>query len=126
VLFRSQDRKVDIRVDDSKEPLVELRRLLRLQQGYELMDEGENELVQGRTESAVAKYSAAGEFLSDNEEMIFWQAAFLSGAGKFEEAVPLFRKVFAINPNWRTFAPDLVRLGHLRLNDAELGRLMKI
>jgi uncharacterized Ntn-hydrolase superfamily protein len=121
-----QDRKVDIRVDDSKEPLVELRRLLRLHQGYELLDEGENELVQGRTESAVAKYTAAGELLSDNEEMIFWQAAFLSGAGKFEEAIPLFRKVFAINPNWRTFTPDLVRLGHVKMKDSELERLMNM
>lgn len=121
-----EDRKVDIRVDDSKEPLVELRRLLRLHQGYELLNEGEDEMVKGSFESAVAKYMAAGEILSDNEEMLFWQAAFLSGAGKFEEAVPIFRKVFAINPNWRTFAPDLVRLGHIKLKDEELERLMSM
>jgi uncharacterized Ntn-hydrolase superfamily protein len=121
-----EDRKVDLRVDDSKEPLVELRRLLRLHQGYELLDEGENELVQGRVESAVAKYLAASEILSDNEEMLFWQAAFLARAGKFEEAVPLFQKVFAINPNWRTSAPDLARLGHIKLKDNELERLMKL
>jgi uncharacterized Ntn-hydrolase superfamily protein len=118
-----QDREVDIRVDDSKEPLEELRRLLGLHHGYELSEEGENEMLQGRMESAMVKFKAAGELLSDNEEMFFWQAAFLSGAGNFKEAVPLFQKVFSINPNWRTFAPDLVRLGHLKLTEDELERL---
>ena len=121
-----QDRKVDIRVDDSKEPLEELRRLLGLHQGYELTDEGENDMLQGRVESAMVKFKAAGELLYGNEEMVFWQAASLSGAGNFEEAVPLFQKVFSINPNWRTFAPDLVRLGHMKLKEDELERLMKL
>jgi uncharacterized Ntn-hydrolase superfamily protein len=121
-----QDRKVDLRVDDSREPLVELRRLLGLHHAYELLDEGENEMVQGRMESAVAKYTEAGELLMDNEEMIFWQAAFLSSAGQFEKAVPLFRKVFSINPNWKRFTPDLVRLGHVKLDEQELKRLLKL
>ena len=68
----------------------------------------------------------ATEALEDNEEMFFWHAVYLSGAGRFEEAVPLFRKVFAINPNWRRFVPDMVRLGHLKIDQKSLNRLLEL
>ncbi len=121
-----EDRKVDIRVDDRKEPLKELRRLLGIHKAYELMNEGDRELEVGQIDGAMSHYSAAEDLFPENEEMMFWHAATLASIGRFEEAVPLFRKVFAKNPNWRKFSPDLVRLGHLKINGEELERLLKL
>lgn len=121
-----QDRKVDIRVDDRKEPLKELRRLLGIHKAYELMNEGDRMLEVGQVDSAMSHYSAAEDLFPENEEMVFWHAATLAGIGRFDEAVPMFRKVFAKNPNWRKFSPDLVRLGHLKINGDELERLLKL
>lgn len=121
-----EDRKVDIRVDDSKDPLAELRRLLGLHHGYELVQEGDDELMKGSMKSALTKYSEADRFFAENEEMAFWHAALLSSLGQFEEALPLFRKVFATNPNWKKFTPDLARLGHLKIEKQDLERLMRL
>jgi hypothetical protein len=57
--------------------------------------------------------------------MMFWHAAMLASSGRFDEAVPLFRKVFIKNPNWRKFSPDLARLGILKINDKQLEKLLE-
>ena len=119
-----QDRKVDLRVDDHREPLKELRRLLGVHRAYELMNEADRELEAGQLEKAMAHYSAAEDRFPENEEMMFWHAATLASIGRFDEAVPLFRKVFAKNPNWRSFSPDLARLGILKMDDEQLERLL--
>ncbi len=121
-----RDRKVDIRVDDHKEPLKELRRLLGVNKAYELMNEGDRELEIGKIDSAMSHYSAAEDLFPENEEMMFWHAATLASIGRFEEALPLFRKVFAKNLNWRRFTPDLVRLGHLNIDEEKLERLLQL
>jgi uncharacterized Ntn-hydrolase superfamily protein len=121
-----QDRKVDIRVDDHREPLKELRRLLKVHRAYERMNDADRELEAGRMESAMSHYSAAEKMFPRNEEMMFWHAATLASIGRFEEAVPLFHKVFAKNPNWRTFAPDLVRLGILKMDEKQLEMLLRL
>ena len=121
-----QDRKVDIRVDDHKAPLKELRRLLRVHRAYELMNEADRDLEECQMEMAMTHYSAAERLFPGNEEMMFWHAATLTSIGRFEEAVPLFRKVFAKNPNWKTVSPDLVRLGILKLDDGQMQRLLRL
>ena len=121
-----QDRKVDIRVDDHREPLKELRRLLRVHRAYDMMNEADRELEAGRMEKAMAFYLAAEKIFPRNEEMMFWHAATLASIGRFEEAIPLFRKVFAKNPNWRTFFPDLVRLGILKIDEKQTERLLQL
>ena len=121
-----QDRKVDLRVDDHKEPLKELRRLLRVHRAYEMMNEADRELEAGRMEKAMSHYLAAEKIFPSNEEMMFWHAATLASVGRFEEAIPLFRKVFAKNPNWRTFCPDLVRLGILKIDEKQSKRLLRL
>ena len=121
-----QDRKIDLRVDDHREPLKELRRLLRVHRAYELMNDADRELEAGRMEMAMSNYSAAEHMFPRNEEMMFWHAAMLASSGRFDEAVPLFRKVFIKNPNWKKFSPDLARLGILKINDKQLENLLKL
>jgi uncharacterized Ntn-hydrolase superfamily protein len=107
------DRTFDLRVDDSPEPLKELRRLVTLQRAYNHMNAGDLALEKQDREAAVREYGAAQKLVPDNAEMVFWHAVALVNMGHAEDALPLFRRAFAMNPNWRTLAPRLVKSGLL-------------
>ncbi|MBU4204529.1 MAG: hypothetical protein ABIJ57_10205 [Pseudomonadota bacterium] len=47
----------------------------------------------------------------DNVEMIFWPAVTLAVAGRVEESLPLFKKVFALDVNWATLLQRLPQVG---------------
>ena len=55
-----QDRKIDLRVDDHREPLKELWRLLRVHRAYQLMHEADRELKAGRTENGNVELFSGG------------------------------------------------------------------
>ncbi len=112
-------RVFDLRIEDHPDPLVELRRLLTLARAYNYMNQGDELMTQGDVESAVEAYSIAEVLAPDSHEMIFWHAATLAGVGRVEEALPLFRRAFAIWPDWRTLVPRLPAAGLLP-NDPEL------
>ncbi|MBC7930148.1 MAG: DUF1028 domain-containing protein [Rubrivivax sp.] len=107
------DRTFDLRVDDSPEPLKELRRLVRLQRAYNHMNAGDLAIERKDNEGALREYSAAERLVPDNIEMIYWHAVALANMNRVDEALPLFRRVFAADPNWRTLTPRLVKSGIL-------------
>jgi uncharacterized Ntn-hydrolase superfamily protein len=114
-----KDRVFDLRVDDSPEPLVELRRLVKLQRAYNHMNAGDLAVEHKDNEGALREYSAAEKLVPDNAEMIYWHAVALVNMGRVEESLPLFRRVFAMDPNWATLTPRLPKSGLLP-NDAKL------
>ena len=119
------DRLFDLRVDDHPEPLRELRRLVRLQRAYNHMNAGDAAVERKDNEAALREYAAAERLVPDNIEMVYWHAVALANMNRVEEALPLFRRVFAADPNWRTLTPRLVKAGILpddkRLIDRILG-----
>jgi len=94
------DRLVDLRVEDHDQPVVELRRLLKVHQAYEEMNRGDLAVEKNDLAAAQRHYSAAAAILPDNLEIRYWQAVTLATNGRLEEAAPLFREVFARDPNW--------------------------
>lgn len=108
-----KDRTFDLRVDDSPEPLKELRRLVRLQRAYNHMNAGDLAVEKKDNEAALREYSAAEKLVPDNAEMIFWHAVALVNMGRVDESLPLFRKVFAMDKNWVTLTPRLPKSGLL-------------
>jgi uncharacterized Ntn-hydrolase superfamily protein len=112
-------RVFDLRIEDHPQPLVELRRLLTLARAYNYMNQGDELMTQGDVESAVEAYSIAEVLVPDSHEMVFWHAATLAGVGRVEEALPLFRRAFAMWPDWRTLVPRLPAAGLLP-DDPEL------
>jgi uncharacterized Ntn-hydrolase superfamily protein len=121
-----EDRLVDLRVDDSPEPLVELKRLLKVHRAYEHMNNGDLALETGDAELALRHYSSAEKLFPDNIEMRFWHAAALTNNGRFKEALPLFGKVFSEDDNWREFVVRIAPLGLLRVNDKQLKRILRM
>ena len=119
-----EDRLVDLRVDDSKEPLVELRRLLDVHRAYEKMNQGDTALETGKMALARELYSAAECLFPENEEMRFWHAVTLASNGLLEESLPLFKDVFQRNENWRLLARRLVPNGQLLVDEMGLARIM--
>ena len=114
-----KDRIFDLRVDDHPEPLMELRRLVKLQRAYNHMNAGDLAVEHKDNEGALREYGAAGKLVPDNAEMIYWHAIALVNMGRVDESLPLFRRVFAMDPNWATLTPRLPKSGLLP-DDAKL------
>jgi uncharacterized Ntn-hydrolase superfamily protein len=108
-----KDRIFDLRVDDSPEPLQELRRLVRLQRAYNHMNAGDLAVEKKDNEGALREYGAAEKLVPDNAEMIYWHAVALVNMGRVDASLPLFRKVFAMDRNWITLTPRLPKSGLL-------------
>ncbi|PKK83785.1 MAG: Zn-dependent protease [candidate division Zixibacteria bacterium HGW-Zixibacteria-1] len=103
-----KDRLIDIRVDDSPEPLVELRRLLNISRAYEHMDKGDIYITEKDFVRAKEEYMKASEMAPGNPEVLFWYAATLVTAGEVESSLPIFKQVFLIDESWRELVPRLV------------------
>jgi uncharacterized Ntn-hydrolase superfamily protein len=120
------DRLFDLRVDDSPEPLRELRRLVNLQRAYHHMNAGDVAMEKQDADAAKREYGAAAELAPDNVEIVFWHAVALANKGQVEESLPLFRRVFAKDPNWVTLTPRLVKSGLLVDDPKVLERILAV
>lgn len=94
------DKLVDLRVDDSEEPIKELKRLLKYHQAYEYMEQGDVCSTSRDWKCAVENYGAAEKLLPEQMEVVFWHAVTLVTSGDVEAALPLFHKIFAREPKW--------------------------
>jgi uncharacterized Ntn-hydrolase superfamily protein len=119
-----KDRLFDLRVDDSSEPLKELRRLVTLQRAYNHMNAGDLAVEKKDNEGALREYSAAEKLVPDNAEMIYWHAVALVNMGRVDESLPLFRKVFAMDSNWATLTPRLPKSGLLPDDPKVMQRIL--
>lgn len=113
------DYLVDVRVDDSPEPLKELRRLLSISRAYDHMNAGDNAITAGDFDLAEKEYSTAAAMAPGNLEIRYWQAVSLVNAHQLDRALPIFKEIFAADPNWKTLTPRLVD-SELLPNDPEV------
>lgn len=103
------DRIVDIRVDDSPEPLIELKRLLDVTRAYDHMNKGDEYIAEEKYYEANLEYAKASTLAPGNPEILFWHAVTLVTAGEVELALPIFKQVFEVDEKWRTLVPRLVK-----------------
>lgn len=80
------DAIVDVRVDDSAEPLPQLRRLARLALANQRLDVADGLVAAGEVAGAAEAYREAVEAAPDYLEFSFWQAASLADVGAMDEA----------------------------------------
>jgi len=121
-----KDRTFDLRVDDSPEPLRELRRLVKLQRAYNHMNAGDLAVEKKDNEGALREYSAAERLVPNNAEMIYWHAVALVNMGRVDDSLPLFRKVFAMDRNWLTLTPRLPKSGLLPDDPKIIDRMVAV
>jgi uncharacterized Ntn-hydrolase superfamily protein len=119
-----KDRTYDLRVDDSPEPLKELRRLVTLQRAYNHMNAGDLAVERNDAPGALREYSAAEKLVPGNAEMTYWHAVALVNMGKIDESLPLFRKVFTLDRNWVELTRRLPKSGLLPDDPKLMARLL--
>jgi uncharacterized Ntn-hydrolase superfamily protein len=120
------DRVFDLRVDDHPEPIVELKRLVRLQRAYGHANRGDELVSEKRIDEALKEYTAAGELAPEILELPFWQAVTLVVVGREAEAAPIFRRVFAKEPYWADLVPRLPAAAQLPDDPALIARIVAL
>lgn len=121
-----EDRLIDLRVEDSPEPVAELKRLLKLHRAYDHMNAGDLAVEKGNMELAMQEYSTAENMFPDNEEMKYWHAVTLANNNRLEEALPVFAEVFRKNENWRILTPRLIENKMLLVSEEELNKILSV
>lgn len=119
-----EDKKIDLRVDDNAEPLVELERLLTVARAYEFMNKGDLAMEAEDVDEALKQYGSAEKLFPDNLEMKYWKAVALANSKRFEEAIPIFKGIFEEEDNWRTMTLRLPASGLLNVTEAELDMIV--
>jgi len=119
-----QDYVFNLRVDDSTEPLKELRRLVTLQRAYNHMNAGDKAVELHDNAGALREYGAAEQLVPDSAEMIYWHAVALANMGRVDESLPLFKKVFAMDRNWLDLTPRLSKAGLLPDNPQLIQKIV--
>lgn len=120
-----EDKLVDLRIDDSNEPLKEMRRLLKVHRAYEHMNNGDLAVEKNDMKKAMHEYSAAMKMFPENLEMQYWTAIALYNNGEKDKAAKMLKQIFVEDPNWKTLTPRLIPNGLLKADEKELSELLK-
>ncbi len=78
--------RYDLRVEDSRTPLDELARLVRLARAYEAFDRAEQQSTAGDLEAAALAMDGAHELAPDDDMLTLWASLFAARAGRLDDA----------------------------------------
>lgn len=120
------DKKIDLRVDDHKEPLVELQRLLQVHKAYEYMNRGDLAVELGNMEKALKEYGSAEQLFPENLEMKYWKAVALANNNRLQEALLIFKDIFSADENWRELTKRLPKSGLLNLSESDFKKIIEL
>jgi uncharacterized Ntn-hydrolase superfamily protein len=120
------DRTFDVRVDDNAQPLKELRRLVKLQRAYNFMNAGDDAVEHKDHPRALANYSAAAKLVPGSAEIVYWHAVALVNMGRVDESLPLFKRVFAMEPNWAELTTRIASVGIIPDDPKLLERILRM
>jgi uncharacterized Ntn-hydrolase superfamily protein len=104
-----KDVVLDLRIEDHPTPIKELKRLIRIHKAYIHANKGDHYMETGQIELALKEYDQATEYYPENPELPFWTAVTLVGANRLDEALPIFKDVFARDPKLKVLVPRLVK-----------------
>lgn len=118
-----QDKKIDLRIDDHKNPIEELSRLLKVHRAYEHMNKGDLAIEHGEMNKALEEYAAAEALFPDNLEMKYWKAIALANNNRTGEALPIFQYIFKKDKNWLLLTKRLPKAGLLDVSEEDYNRI---
>ena len=120
------DKKIDLRVDDHQEPLLELERLLKVHRAYDHLNKGDVAMEKNDMALALEEYAAAEQMFPDNLEMKYWKAVTLANNKKMQEALPIFKEVFTADQNWKELTKRLPKSGLLNVSELEYKQILDL
>ena len=107
--------RIDLRVEDHRDPLAELERLLGLWRAYELAGAADELMAAERADEAGALYRRAAELAPDSDELLFWAGLAIAHAGEVDEGANVVRRAAEVQPNWLVLldrlSPDFAPAG---------------
>jgi uncharacterized Ntn-hydrolase superfamily protein len=92
--------RIDLRVEDHAEPVVELWRLRALQRAYELAGDADELMGQGRADEAAAIYVRASELAPQSDELLFWAGLAIAQRGDVAAGADAVRRAADAHPGW--------------------------
>lgn len=120
------ERTVDLRVDDNAAPLVELRRLYEVQTAYQHMNNGDLAVEKNNMAGAMQEYNDAMKMFPQNLEMQYWTAITLANNKQVDKALPMLKKIFAQDSNWKELTRRLPKVNLLTVSDSDLKRILSL
>ena len=120
------ERTVDLRVDDAPLPLKELRRLYTVQVAYEHMNAGDLAVEKNDMQKAMQEYGAAMKMFPQNLEMQYWTGITLANNKQLDKALPLLKKVFVQDKNWKELTRRLPKVALLTVSDGDLKKILSL
>ncbi len=122
-----EDRLIDLRVEDSPDPLGELRRLLKIRRAYQTDEEADRLEASGDLVAAARKREEGVALAPEMEELAFWAGLQIAINGDVERGLPLILRAIAIEPRWtetlrRLVAVDRVPAETARAIESRLSR----
>lgn len=119
------ERLVDLRVDDSPEPLKEMDRLLRLHDAYEHMNNGDLAVEKNEMIKAMDEYNTAMKMFPENLEMKYWTAITLANNKEIDKAAAMLQKIYKQDGNWRELTKRLPKVNLLTVSPEAMLLLVK-
>ncbi len=119
------DRTLDLRVDDSENPIKEIDRLLKVFRAYEHMNQGDLFVEKNEMKSAMEEYNAAMKMFPENLEMQYWTAITLANDKQIEQASDMLQNIYKKDENWRKLTARLPKVGLLNVSEEGLKLLLR-
>jgi uncharacterized Ntn-hydrolase superfamily protein len=127
---------IDLRVDDAPQPLEEIRRLYNMQLAYDHMNSGDlayekmNNLNLANEKKditeAMNEYNAAMRLFPENLEMQFWTAVTLANNKQLNKALPMLKKIFVRDKNWKELFRRLEPAGLLTISKEDKEKILSL
>ncbi|MGM0490756.1 MAG: DUF1028 domain-containing protein [Planctomycetota bacterium] len=114
----------NVRVDDSSNPLKELRRLMVIKRAANHAREGWRATERRDIEGVEAAFTLAEKLVPNDLEMAFWHGVCLSKLGRIDDALPHFRRAFAGREAYRDLLPRIVEAGILATDEDAIKRIL--
>lgn len=119
------DKLIDLRVDDSENPIKEMDRLLKVFRAYEHMNQGDLFVEKNEMKSAMDEYNAAMKMFPENLEMQYWTAITLANDKQVKRAVEMLQNIYKKDENWRELTKRLPKVGLLNVSEEDLKKLVR-
>ncbi len=107
---------LDLRVEDSEEPIKELERLYKIHKAYSLMDKGDEALSKKDIKNALKFYGEASKYY-ENNEIIFWKGISFYISGEKEEGKKILKPLIENKNEWKELLIRLVPQGMIKEED---------
>jgi uncharacterized Ntn-hydrolase superfamily protein len=120
------ERTIDLRVDDNPEPIKELHRLYNVQVAYQHMNNGDLAVEKNDMATAMNEYNAAMKMFPQNLEMQYWTAITLANNKQVDKAIPVLKKVFDKDSNWKELTRRLPKVKLLTVSESDLKRILAL